>query len=103
MEVTGPRPSRAGDARTGQMAEFDAARDLTPPVPPHERWSQAQLRCDYLHKKQKQQKMDKKTKTKQSECGTGTVGGLICAIGSRGVGEGDVEWYCQANVFAWCA
>ena len=37
----GARPTRAGDARTGQMAEFDAARDLTQPVPPHERWSRA--------------------------------------------------------------
>ena len=54
----GARPARAGDARTGQMAEFDAARDLTQPVPPHERWSRAQLRYNYLRKKQtvKQQK-----------------------------------------------
>ena len=34
----GARSARAGDARTGQMAEF-AARDLTQPVPPHERRS----------------------------------------------------------------
>ena len=37
----GARPDRAGDARTGQMAEFDAARDLAQPVPPRERWSRA--------------------------------------------------------------
>ena len=37
----GARPARAGDARTGQMAKFDAACDLTQPVPPHERWSRA--------------------------------------------------------------
>ena len=36
----GARPDRAGDARTGQMAESDA-RDLAQPVPPRERWSRA--------------------------------------------------------------
>ena len=35
----GARPARAGDARTEQMAEFDAARNLTQPVPPRGRWS----------------------------------------------------------------
>ena len=38
----GARPARAGGARTGQMAEFYAARDSTQPLPPHERWSGAQ-------------------------------------------------------------
>ena len=93
---TGARLARTGDARTGQMAEFDAACDLTQPVPPHERWSRAQPRCSCLRD-------NSKTKQeKQAVYGMGTVGGLISAIGSGGVGEGDVEWYCQVNVFAWC-
>ena len=37
----GARPDRAGDARTGQMAEFEAARDLAQSVLPRERWSRA--------------------------------------------------------------
>jgi hypothetical protein len=78
------------------MAEYDAARDLTQPVPPHERWSRAQLRYDYLQKNKAEK--GQKNRTKQSQYGTGTVGGLIGAMGSRGAGEGDVEWYCQANV-----
>ena len=49
---------------------------------------------NYLREKQRE-----KQKNKQSTYSTGTVGGLIGAIGSRGVDEGDVGWYRQANVF----
>ena len=74
------RSARACDARTRHMVEFDAACDLTQPVPPHKRWSRAPAPLPLSKMKQYD---DKKSKTDQSVCGTETPGGLVGVISSR--------------------